>query len=215
MIKAFIFDLDGTLVDTLKDLATSVNYSLNKHNLPIRQLAEYRNFIGNGSRLLIKRAAGENKEENIYSSVYDVYLNHYLNNVCVYSKPYENVVDVLNKLKQEGYLLFVVTNKPDKAAKELVIKLFGNIFDGIYGVKDNLPTKPDPYMINFIKKEYNIESNQIVYVGDSDVDMILANNASINYKIGCLYGYQNKQRLEKYNPYKLINNFGELLELIK
>lgn len=215
MIKAFIFDLDGTLVDTLLDIANSVNYSLIKHNLSTNKLEDYRNFIGNGSKVLIRKSVGENNKEQLYKDVYDVYLNHYINNVCIYSKPYKNVVDTLTKLKRNNYLLFVVTNKPSCAAIELVNKLFNNLFDGIYGVKDNLPTKPDPYMINLIKNKYNLDSNQIVYVGDSDVDMILANNASIKLKIGCSYGYQDISRLQKYNPYKVIDDFSQLLELIK
>lgn len=215
MIKAFIFDLDGTLVDTLQDIANSVNYSLIKHDLLPNKLEDYRKFIGNGSRVLIRKSVGENKDEQLYKDVYDVYLNHYINNVCVYSKPYKNVVDTLTKLKQDNYLLFVVTNKPDKPAKELVNKLFDNLFTRVYGIKDNTPTKPDPYSINLIKKEYNLDSDQIIYVGDSDVDMILASNASIKMKIGCSYGYQDISRLEKYNPYKIIDDFSKLLELIK
>lgn len=214
MIKAFVFDLDGTLVDTIKDLGTSVNYSLKKHNLKIRELDEYRNFIGNGSKMLIKRAASPIEDESLLKSIYDTYLQHYLDNVCVYSSPYKNVESTLKYLKEKGYMLFVVTNKPDKAAKELITKLFGDTFNEILGIKEGYPTKPDPYLINYIKKEYNLKSEEIVYVGDSDVDMILSNNASIKYKIGCLYGYQDEERLEKYNPYKLINDFSQLLEFV-
>lgn len=215
MIKAFVFDLDGTLADTLKDLGISVNYALDQFNLPKRELNEYRNFIGNGSKMLIKRAACPIEDETILKRIYDTYLQYYLNNVCVYSSPFKNVISTLNILKDNGYLLFVVTNKPDKAAKELILKLFNNTFNEVFGIKEGYPTKPDPYLIDIIKQKYNIKSEEIVYVGDSDVDMILANNANIKYKVGCLYGYQDKNRLEKYSPYKLIDDFSELLEIIK
>lgn len=218
MIKAFVFDLDGTLVDTVKDIGQSVNYSLKKNGfLPI-DLDIYYKFIGNGSKKLIQRALNyqnlSDVSKSLFEKIYTDYLNYYQKNVCVLSKPYKNVSTSLNKLKSLGYKLFVVTNKPLVPANKLIEKLFPNIFDKVYGINVDTPVKPNPYLIEFLCKENSLKCDELVYIGDSDVDMQLANNSNIINKIACLYGYRPKEELLSYNPKLAINDFAEIFKII-
>lgn len=217
MIKAFIFDLDGTLVNTLKDIGVSVNYSLKINNLPEVSLLLYPSFLGNGSKVLIKKAMGKYfvSENELFNKVYDDYLNYYANHIADYSKAYYGMKNTLNILKNKGIDLFVITNKPDNAAKILVNTVFKkNTFKEVIGLEKNTPPKPNPTIINNLLKKYNLNKEECVYVGDSDVDMILANNAKIKYKIACLYGYRDKEELLSYKPDLAIYKPKEMLKIL-
>lgn len=217
MIRAFIFDLDGTLVNTIKDIGVSVNYSLKINNLPEVSLSLYPSFLGNGSKVLIKKAMGKYfvSENELFNKIYDDYLNYYANHIVDYSKAYYGMKNTLNILKIKGIDLFVITNKPDNAAKILVNTVFKkNTFKEVIGLEENTPPKPNPTIINNLLKKYNLNKEECVYVGDSDVDMILANNAKIKYKIACLYGYRDKDELLSYKPDLAIYKPIEMLKIL-
>lgn len=213
-IKGLIFDLDGTIIDTVPDLAKSVNYSLMKNNLPTREVKEITSFLGNGSRMLIKRAIGKEVEKDLENKVFDDYLSYYLKHVADSSLPFYGMKEVLITCKQRGIKLAVVTNKPDQAAKILVEKLFPSTFDYIIGNRKDIPTKPEPTSLNMALNELNLKPEEVAYFGDSDVDMILASNASIYYKVGVAWGYRPLAELIKYKPYKIIYRPSEILTLL-
>jgi len=215
MIKAFIFDLDGTLIDTSIDIGIAVNYSLKLNNLKENDLNIYKTFLGNGSKVLIKKSLGNTiVNEDLFTKIYNDYLNYYENNVCVYSKPYKNMLETLLKLKEKGYLLFVITNKPQLAASKLIDTLFKNIFTKVIGITNNIKTKPDLNSMLNLLDEYKLKSNEVTYIGDSDVDMIFANNCQVKYKVACLYGYREKEELLKYNPDYILDNEDDIPNLL-
>ena len=212
-IRAFIFDLDGTLVDTKKDLANAVNYSLRKHGFKERSLDEIVSYLGNGSNVLINKAIGHEVDEELFKSVFDTYVNYYYDNVAVESTTYEGMNEVIDELKKKGMLVMCLTNKPMKPTEELIDKLFKGQFDYVLGNSKDIPTKPSTVGINMIFKKFNLKPEEVVYLGDSDVDMILADNAKIEKKVACSYGYRPLKELMAYNPYKIIKSPKEILDL--
>lgn len=212
-IDALIFDLDGTLVNTLPDLAYSVNYALKLNGFPVHADEDYKNFLGNGSKVLIQKAIGCKVGEVVFRHVFDDYLNYYLAHVADRSKAFPGMVKTLQALQKRGYRLFVLTNKPDDAANELISVIFGDLFTSVIGNSGKIPTKPDPTGLNLLMSQNGLSSDRVAYFGDSDVDMILADKASIKYKIACLYGYRSKAELMAQHPYKAISSPSEILSL--
>ena len=200
MIKACIFDLDGTLVDTLKDLSNSVNYALEKFGFNKRTYEEYLTFIGNGSRVLVSKAIGREVSEKLFKEVFDTYLDYYEHHLVVESHPYEGIKPFLGRLKERGIKIACLTNKPHNAAKTIIEELFPNTFDIVLGNSSKVKTKPDLEGYDYILKTLNVCSENVMYCGDSDVDMIVGRNAKVNSLVACAYGYRPVDELLKYNP---------------
>jgi len=213
MIKGFIFDLDGTLVNTLPDLTLGVNHSLELNGFAARSEQEVESYLGNGSAFLIKKAIGQDVTEDIYRKVFDDYLSYYLEHVLVKSNAYKGMADTLKEFKLKGYKLFVLTNKPHEAAVRLVEGLFGDVFDMIIGNSDTVPTKPNLTGINIILNKFNLKPEEICYIGDSDVDMITADKANLKIKVACSYGYRSLVELQKYHPDYVIDCPSDLMKM--
>ena len=199
-MKYLIFDLDGTILDTLQDLTNAVNYGLKCFNLPEKDLNFVRLAIGNGTKVLIKRCAPCDISEEVRDQVFDNFKSYYFKHFTDNTKPYPGVLKMLLKLKEIPNLkLVVLSNKDDDLTKQLIQKEFRGVFDIVQGSYIDKPRKPDPYLINKIFNENNIHKEDCLYIGDTNVDKETATNGGVTYRL-VNYGYRNKEELEKMCP---------------
>ena len=192
--EAVIFDLDGTLTDTLGDLKNSVNFAMRQFGFPERTLDEVRSFVGNGVRRLICLSVPENTDEETAERCLSVFKEHYKNNSLVETKPYDGIISMLETLKNQGIKTAVVTNKMHEAAEEIVRIFFGNLIDITLGQVDGVAQKPQPDGIYRVLKKLGVSKEKAVYVGDSEVDCITAKNAGI-LCIGVTWGFRDESVL--------------------
>ena len=197
MYKLVIFDLDGTLVDSLEDLGNACNSALEKFGFPVHEMEKYRYFVGNGVPMLIKRALPENErtEENIsrVKAEFDsIYGNAY--NVC--TRPYDGIDELVRRLDAEGIAMAVASNKPDNFTRTIVSEMFGDVFFAVSGKKDGAPKKPDPHIALSIMESLGVSPCETLFAGDSSVDMQTAKNAGCD-SVGCLWGFRTREELEE------------------
>ena len=192
--KLAIFDLDGTVLNTLEDLCDSVNFSLRTHNLPERSLSEIRAFVGNGIRRLIDLAVPENTDVQVTDSVFEAFKTHYKEHSSDNTKPYNGITELLRELKKKGILTAVVSNKADFAVKSLADKYFDGLFSYISGEKEGIPRKPAPDMVRNAIEFFGVSSEDAVYIGDSEVDIMTAKNSGID-SIIVTWGFRDKEIL--------------------
>lgn len=193
MIKTVIFDLDGTLLNTLLDLKESTNYALRQFGYPERTLEEIRYFVGNGVRKLIERAVPENCE-NVEECL-DVFKKHYEKNMYNNTVSYNYIETMLKTLKSEGIKLGVVSNKFDLAVKELCKKYYDGLVDIAIGQGGDVLPKPSPFGVFKAMKELGADKASTIYVGDSEVDVQTAQNANIPC-IGVTWGFRGRAYLD-------------------
>ncbi|MFA9381207.1 MAG: HAD family hydrolase [Acetanaerobacterium sp.] len=195
MIKCCIFDLDGTLLNTLDDLAASCNHALALQGFPIHDVEQYRYFVGGGTNKLIERAVPQGADAQQRCAVGEAYAAHYAANYMNFTAPYEGIEALLRVLKLQNLHTCVVSNKPHAFSVELVTKIFGaKFFDIIIGASDELPKKPSPEGVLRCMRELGLSPAECVYVGDSDVDIATARNAGIP-SIGAQWGFRGKEEL--------------------
>lgn len=212
--KLLIFDLDGTLVDSVKDLNEAVNYACTHFNLPKRSLEQTRKDIGNGVAKLIARSIPNNENNEQYKDILNVFKEYYASHSTIYTKPYEGMKETLTELKRIGYRLAVVTNKVDNIAKDIIKKYYPNIFDYVLGDTPSLRNKPSSDMVDYVKKTLKASSKNIIYIGDTEVDWQTANNSKTK-SILVSYGYRTKEELLSLCPHAtIIDNPRELLNLL-
>ncbi len=193
MIKTIIFDLDGTLLNTLEDLKEATNFALSEFGYPKRSLEEIRCFVGNGVRKLIERAVPENCDN--VDKCLCIFKENYSENMCNHTVPYNGILKILSDIKAEGLKIGVVSNKFDSAVKELCKKYFGELIDAAIGQADDVPKKPAPDGVFKVMKELGADKNSTVYAGDSDVDIETAKNAGLPC-IGVTWGFRDRKNLE-------------------
>ncbi len=213
MIKAVIFDLDGTLLDTLHDLADSVNLILALHGMPARTIDEIRSFIGNGIPTLIKRSVPSDTEKNELVVCIDEMQKYYKEHSDIKTKPYDGINELLERLKNEGVLTAVVTNKAEESAKILCARKFGDVFSVVIGDNGKDSLKPAPDNVFRAMEHLNIKKDEVLYVGDSDVDMITARNAGLT-SVGVDWGFRDAETLKSNGADHIIYSPLELLSLI-
>lgn len=177
MKKLVIFDLDGTLLNTLEDLCCSANFALMSEALPERSLDEVRRFVGNGIRKLIERAVPEGTGAEQTERVFSAFKTHYTANCEVKTAPYEGIRELLLSLKARGVLLGVVSNKADEPVRELMGHYFPDTFDSVVGEREGVRKKPAPDSVLETVRSLGCRICDAVYVGDSDVDFHTAENA--------------------------------------
>ena len=197
-MKTIIFDLDGTVLNTLIDLKNAVNHGLKTRNLPEKDLEFVRKAIGNGTQVLIKRCTPEYLTDEERALVFAAFKNYYLEHYDDYTKPYEGIKEMLKSLKG-NVRLALVSNKDDDLTRKLIKKEFDGLFDIVQGSYFDQPKKPNPYLINKIIKENNLDKKDCLYIGDTNIDKESADNAGLQYRL-VNYGFRNKEELEKMCP---------------
>lgn len=216
MKRLVIFDLDGTLLNTIKDLASSTNYALTKLGHPTHPTEDYRFFVGNGINKLFERALPEAfRNEKEVLQMRQVFVQHYNQHKTDQTTPYEGIPHLLHTLQQKGFLLAVASNKYQEGTEQLVRTYFGDVtFCTLLGQRSGHPTKPDPSIVLEIMQTAGIINPQeVLYVGDSGVDMQTAHNAGVD-ACGVTWGFRPRQELEQYLPEHLIDAPQELLKLL-
>ena len=213
MYKVVFFDLDGTLLDTLDDLADSVNEMLREFSCPERSLDEVRLFVGNGMKTLVKRSVPENFDMSRLTSAYEFFRQSYKKNMRNKTRPYDGIVQCLEQLKALGITVAVTSNKNDDAVKGLCKEYFGSLVTLAVGAREGVPSKPDPAMVNNVIKELNLEKADCIFVGDSDTDIITAKNAGLK-SIGVLWGFRDRETLEKAEADFVISRTEDILKIV-
>lgn len=212
--KAVIFDMDGTILNTLEDLKNATNYSLRQFNMPERTLEEVRMFVGNGIRKLVERAVPAGTSAEKIDEILDVFLKYYEVHSADNTSSYPGIHELVEKLKAAGIKTAVSTNKADAPAQELGKEYFNGIFDLIVGQRDGLRTKPAPDSVNEILKILNIQKKDAVYVGDSDVDVQTAANSGLDF-IGVSWGFRGRKFLQEKGAKNIVDSADEILDLVK
>lgn len=192
-----IFDLDGTLLNTIDDLGHACNHALTQSGFPTHAIEDYPSLVGNGVKKLIRRSLPENErtEENV-ERVYTAFVPYYDAHNADYTRPYEGIVELLQVLKQEGHTLAVASNKYQAATEKIVNQQFPSIFDVILGEREGIARKPDPQIVYDIFQATRTTPNALatLYVGDSLVDMETAKNANVPF-VACSWGFVARQTL--------------------
>jgi len=191
---AYIFDLDGTLIDSLGDLAYSCNYALRHCQMSEKTIDEVRMMVGNGVRKLMERAVPGGEDNPRFEEALSVFRQHYLTHNLDATVPYPGIVEMLARLRGEGKKLAVVSNKFDKATKALVAHFFKEYIDVAIGEKDGIRRKPAPDTVVEAMRQLNVEKERTVYIGDSDVDIQTARNTGVSC-ISVLWGFRDKEFL--------------------
>ena len=191
-----IFDLDGTLLDTLDDLADAVNWALKQEQLPRRTREEVRAFVGNGIRNLIERAVPAGTEAAQTDRVFAGFKARYAGHCADKTRPYPGILELLARLRAEGIRTAVVSNKADFAVQTLCRDYFPGLVDCAVGERAGIPKKPAPDSVHEVLRALKISREQAVYVGDSEVDVVTARNAGMD-GILVLWGFRDRQTLER------------------
>lgn len=192
--STYIFDLDGTLLDTLGDLAASVNYALQRHGMPRHSVDDIRRFVGNGVRNLVIQSVPDGEADPMFESVLAMFRDHYGRNNAVLTQPYPGITDMLVRLKAGGKNIAVVSNKFDTAVKSLCSHYFGQLVDVAIGEHEGVRRKPAPDTVNEALTLMKADRSTAVYVGDSDVDIVTATNSSLPC-ISVLWGFRDRDFL--------------------
>lgn len=217
MKKLVIFDLDGTLLNTIGDLADAVDYVMRSRNLPEHTNAEYRQMVGGGIKRLVERALPEelSKNEQYVEECVTQFRRYYVDNIDRHTIPYEGIPELLRKLQNEGVMLAVASNKFQHGTERLVAKFFGDIeFIAIEGNREGAPLKPDPAIIHNILCKAGVEQCDAVMVGDSGIDIRTAIAASIN-SIGVSWGFRFAEELYDAGAKVVVTTSEELEQAIR
>ena len=190
MITTIVFDLDGTLLDTLEDLTDSVNYAIGKFGFPKRTLDEIRSFVGNGIAKLIERVIPEGTENPHYEEILKTFREYYALHCKDKTKPYDGIIEMLDTLDKEGYRMAVVSNKFDAAVKELCGLYFGKRIRTAVGESGKVRKKPAPDAVYQVLEDLSVSAADAVYVGDSDVDIATAGNVPMTC-ISVTWGFRS------------------------
>lgn len=214
MYEAVIFDLDGTLLDTLEDLADSVNEMLRNFSCPERSLAEVRQFVGNGMKKLVERSVPEDFDIKNFDSAYELFRLSYSRNMRNKTRPYDGILECLGTLRENGIKTVVTSNKNDDAVKNLCREYFGDLITLAVGAKEGVPSKPDPEMVFSAMKEIGAEKEKCIFAGDSDTDILTAKNAGLK-SVGVLWGFRDRNILERAKADFIISSPEEIIAIVK
>lgn len=214
--KLLIFDLDGTLLNTIGDLTQAVNHALAQCGFSIRHSEPViRSFVGNGiSKLLERSLPPEGRDEATMQRMRSHFLSFYDQHGAEFTKPYPGVCELLHRLQQENYLLAIASNKYQQATEHLVGHYFPCIdFACIYGQRPDVHIKPHPQVVNEIIAKTGVLLSEVLYIGDSDVDMQTAHNAGVD-AVGVSWGFRPRKDLETFSPVAIIDNAEDLLSVL-
>lgn len=209
--QACIFDLDGTLLDTLQDLANSVNIALEDFGQPVRTVEEVRAFVGNGVRKLMQRAVPEGTDEDLGERIYERFLEVYDREKNHYTKPYDGILELIALLKARGIACAVLSNKNDDAVAALCEAHFPNCFEFTQGMRPGMAPKPAPDALFALCTRMGINPEDAVYIGDSEVDVKTAQAAGMRL-VAVTWGFRSREMLAKTGAKEMIDAPRELIE---
>lgn len=214
-IQAVIFDLDGTLLNTIEDLKESLNFALSCFGLPVLSVEKVNSFVGDGVSKLIERSVPDGLSNPDFNNCLKVFKEHYKNNMCESTEPYEDVLKMLSSLKEKGIKTAVVSNKFDLAVKDLTDKFFGTLIDISIGECEDrgIKKKPSPDMVFKVLEELKLNKDEVLYVGDSDTDILTAKNSGLRC-ISVSWGFRDREFLIKNGAEEIIDSPLDLLKFV-
>lgn len=212
--KGIIFDLDGTLVNSLEDISDAMNTVLTKLNYPTHTYDTYQYFIGSGLRNLVSKAlpATNNSKDEI-ETCFETMVNEYRKICTLKTKPYQSIIELLNNLVSQNIKLAVFSNKADELTKKIASEIFPNYFDAAIGLSTEALKKPNPFEAVEISKSWNLKTEEIIFVGDSDIDMQTAINANM-FPVGVSWGYRTNDELMASGAKVVINTPLDLIQIL-
>ena len=215
MIKGVIFDLDGTLLNTLADLHNITNKTLEAFGYPLRSMEEVERFVGNGARPLIRRALPDDLviSEEDFEKIYEVMHENYFRYQNQLAKGYDGMEEVLQTLKARGIRTAIVTNKPHDAAEEILHRYFEGLIELSQGAQDGIPTKPHPALCEKVLAEFQLKPEECIYVGDSDTDIDTAKNAGM-LPVSVTWGFRRRDFLIEHGAEHFADTPAELLNYL-
>lgn len=217
MYKACIFDLDGTIADTVESIAYVGNRTLAHFHLPSIPVEDYNFYAGNGADELVRRmlAAVPGGDKADYEQVRRLYRKWFAEDPFYHVKPFEGIIEMLEELKKEGMKIAVLSNKPHEAAVEVVEKIFGQeMFHKVQGQTEKVPRKPSPIGALTIAEEFSVEPQECLYLGDTDTDMETGHGAGM-FTIGVTWGFRPRKELEEHRADLIVDRPAQILEFLK
>ena len=211
--ELIVFDMDGTILDTLEDLKNSMNHTLKLHNMPERTLDEIRSFVGNGIRKLIERAVMTGTSTEQIDVIHKDFMEHYEVHCADFTRPYDGVNDLIKELRNRGYKTAVVSNKADGAVQDLCIQYFPGLFDLSIGERPKIAKKPAPDMVNLALNKLSVSKEKAVYIGDSDVDVATARNSKLDM-IAVDWGFRTREFLVEQGAEIIVSKPEEILKYV-
>ena len=208
--KTYIFDLDGTVLDTLHDLWVSCNYALRENGMPERTLDEVRRFVGNGVKKLMERAIPQGLDNPKFDVTYETFRKYYLVHSLDTTKPYSGIPELLANLKKHGKHIAVVSNKFYAATQELCRHFFGDYVEVAIGERENIRKKPAPDTVDEAIRQLKVDREEAVYIGDSDVDVMTARNSNMPC-ISVLWGFRDRDFLMQHEATTFVAAPKELM----
>ena len=215
MKKLVIFDLDGTLINSIEDLGQAANYALSKNGFPTHSLASYPFFVGNGVRNLIRKALPEeNRNDTTIDSLLKDFKEYYDDHNVDSTKPYDGIMELLKQLQEQGVKLAVASNKYQKATEKIVSQLFPDIkFVSVQGQQDGVNVKPDPSIVFKILGVALVPKAEVLYVGDSGVDMETARRACVD-SVGVTWGFRSEKELNEYHADRIVHRASDIFDIV-
>lgn len=217
MKKLVIFDLDGTLLNSIEDLGHACNHALKENEFATHAIASYPFFVGNGVRKLIQRVIPEDRrsDELTIDKVLKDFKQYYSQHCTIYTKPYEGIIELLHELREMGVKLAVASNKYQSATTDIIKHYFGDIdFEAVEGQKEGVNVKPDPSIVFSILGQARVSKADTLYVGDSGVDMETARRACID-SVGVTWGFRPEKELNEYHAGVIANSPAKIIEVVK
>lgn len=213
-IDTVIFDMDGTVLNTLEDLTDAVNHVFSQFDLPPRSIDEYRKFFGNGIGYAMKCAAPEGTPDTLINKMIPVFREYYDMHCLDKTKPYDGILELMKSLKTKGYKMAIVSNKIDSAVKELNDRFFSDYVSVAIGEKAKVRRKPAPDTVIAALKELHSERSEAVYIGDSEVDLQTARNAGLPC-IAVLWGFRDRDHLTENGAVTFAENPADVLSVLE
>ena len=212
--KAVVFDMDGTILNTIEDLTDATNHALAVYGLPQVTVEQERYFVGNGLYTTAKRAVPEGTSDELVQKVYEELVSYYRSHSEVKTGPYEGIVETIKRIREAGIKTAVVSNKADFAVQSLVEKYFAGCFDEAMGETKGYALKPAPDMVEEILNRLGVSKEEAVYVGDSNVDLQTAENSDMDC-IAVSWGFRGREKLEEYGAKVIVDTPAQIEEILK
>ena len=215
MKKLVIFDLDGTLLNTIEDLGNAANYALSQNGYPTHSLASYPFFVGNGVRNLIRKALPDDmRTDSIIESLLKDFKEYYNEHNTDCTKPYDGIEELLRNLQDNGVKIAVASNKYQQATEKIIAHYFGDIdFVAVYGQREGVNVKPDPSVVFSILSDAKVPKSEVLYVGDSGVDMETARRACVD-SVGVTWGFRSEKELNEYHADMIVNRASDIFDIV-